>query len=169
MYWGEFLVCSKMLGPVYVSSLLVYVFLLGNWIHWYKEILRKSYVCFLLFLLLQVEVCMCGYLPLGFLKEKKKLSCIFFFFFSSLSSFFVLCFLFFVFWDKVFLYSPGCPGTHFVDRAGLELRNPPASAFWVLGLKACTTMSFLWCSFSLYVGIFHLLSFVGLDLWKDIV
>jgi hypothetical protein len=23
---------------------------------------------------------------------------------------------------------PGCPGTHFVDQAGLELRNPPASA-----------------------------------------
>jgi hypothetical protein len=34
---------------------------------------------------------------------------------------------------------PGCPGTHFVDQAGLELRNLPASAFQVLGLKACTT------------------------------
>jgi hypothetical protein len=38
--------------------------------------------------------------------------------------------------DRVFLYSPGCPGTHFVDQAGLELRNPPASASRVLGLKA---------------------------------
>jgi hypothetical protein len=52
----------------------------------------------------------------------------------------------FVFWDRVSLYSPGCPGTHFVDQAGLELRNPPASASQVLGLKAfhlpvclCTT------------------------------
>jgi hypothetical protein len=36
-----------------------------------------------------------------------------------------------------FLCSPGCPGTHFVDQAGLELRNPPASASQVLGLKAC--------------------------------
>jgi hypothetical protein len=35
--------------------------------------------------------------------------------------------------------SPGCPGTHFVDQAGLELRNPPASASQVLGLKACAT------------------------------
>jgi hypothetical protein len=35
------------------------------------------------------------------------------------------------------LYSPGCPGTHFVDQAGLELRNPPASASRGLGLKAC--------------------------------
>jgi hypothetical protein len=35
--------------------------------------------------------------------------------------------------------SPGCPGTHAVDQAGLELRNPPASASPVLGLKACAT------------------------------
>jgi hypothetical protein len=41
------------------------------------------------------------------------------------------CFFFFfflVFRDRVSLYSPGCPGTHSVDQAGLELRNPPASA-----------------------------------------
>jgi hypothetical protein len=42
---------------------------------------------------------------------------------------------FFFFRDKVSLYSPGCPGTHFVDQAGLELRNPPASASQVLGLS----------------------------------
>jgi hypothetical protein len=48
--------------------------------------------------------------------------------------FFVLfCFLFFR--DRVSLCSPGCPGTHSVDQAGLELRNPPASASRVLGLK----------------------------------
>jgi hypothetical protein len=35
--------------------------------------------------------------------------------------------------------SPGCPGTHFVDQAGLELRNPPASASRVLRLKVCVT------------------------------
>jgi hypothetical protein len=59
---------------------------------------------------------------------------------SSFKLFFVLfCFLFFVFRDRVSLYSPGCPGTHFVDQAGLELRNPPASASRVLGLKACDT------------------------------
>jgi hypothetical protein len=39
----------------------------------------------------------------------------------------------------VSLCSPGCPGTHSVDQAGLELRNPPASASRVLGLKACAT------------------------------
>ncbi|GAB1288607.1 Coiled-coil domain-containing protein 171 [Apodemus speciosus] len=31
---------------------------------------------------------------------------------------------------------PGCPGTHSVDQAGLELRNLPASASQVLGLKS---------------------------------
>jgi hypothetical protein len=46
----------------------------------------------------------------------------------------------FVFRDRVSLYSPGCSGTHFVDQAGLELRNPPASASPVLGLKACASM-----------------------------
>jgi hypothetical protein len=42
-----------------------------------------------------------------------------------------------------FLCSPGCPGTHFVDQAGLELRDPPASASQVLGLKVCTTTVWL--------------------------
>jgi hypothetical protein len=37
------------------------------------------------------------------------------------------------------IYSPGYLGTHSVDQAGLELRNPPASASPVRGLKACVT------------------------------
>jgi hypothetical protein len=47
---------------------------------------------------------------------------------------FFICFLFLFFQDRVSLYSPGCPGTHFVDQAGLELRNLPASASQV-GIK----------------------------------
>jgi hypothetical protein len=43
------------------------------------------------------------------------------------------------FQDRVPLNSSGCPGTHFVDQAGLELRNLPDSASRVLGLKACAT------------------------------
>jgi hypothetical protein len=43
--------------------------------------------------------------------------------------------------DIISLYSPGCPGTHSVDQAGLELRNPPASTSQVLGLKACITIA----------------------------
>jgi hypothetical protein len=49
------------------------------------------------------------------------------------------CFCFLFFRDRVSLYSPGCPGTHFVDQTGLKLRNLPASASRVLGLKVCAT------------------------------
>ena len=47
----------------------------------------------------------------------------------ALPFFFFFFFFFFLFFrDRVSLCSPGCPGAHFVDQAGLELRNPPASA-----------------------------------------
>jgi hypothetical protein len=60
-------------------------------------------------------------------KYRKKLKNFFFFFnFLGVSRQFLLC-------------SPGYPGTHSVDQAGLELRDPPAFASQVLGLKACTT------------------------------
>jgi hypothetical protein len=59
-------------------------------------------------------------------------------------------FFFSFFWDRVSLCIPGCPETHFVDQAGLELRNPPASASRVLGLKAWPPRPALeinlWCS-----------------------
>jgi hypothetical protein len=63
-----------------------------------------------------------------------------FLFFSLLFSvlFCLVCFL--LFRDRVSLCSPSCPGTHSLDQAGLKLRNLPASASRVLGLKACTTM-----------------------------
>jgi hypothetical protein len=51
----------------------------------------------------------------------------------------VVVLFFFFFRDRVSLYSPGCPGTHFVDQAGLELRNLPSPASRVLGLKVCAT------------------------------
>jgi hypothetical protein len=44
-----------------------------------------------------------------------------------------------VFRDRVTLSSPSCPGTHSVNQVGLKLRNLPASASQVLGLKVCTT------------------------------
>jgi hypothetical protein len=53
--------------------------------------------------------------------------------------FLFVCLVGLVFRDRVSLYSPGCPGTHSVDQAGLELRNPPVSASQVLGLKAYNT------------------------------
>ena len=70
---------------------------------------------------------------------------------------FCFCFCLFVFlwvfyfalfvWDRVSLYSPGCPGAHFVDQADLKLRNPPASASQVPGLKACSTTAWPILSF----------------------
>ena len=50
-----------------------------------------------------------------------------------------VCLFVCLFGDRVSLYRPGCPGTHFVDQAGLKLRNEPASASQGLGLKACAT------------------------------
>jgi hypothetical protein len=51
----------------------------------------------------------------------------------------VFGFLVVVFQDRVSLYSPGCSGTHSIDQTGLKLRNLPASASQVLGLKVSDT------------------------------
>jgi hypothetical protein len=69
--------------------------------------------------------------------------CVWGFFSGFLFVWFFFCFCFFQ--DRVSLCSPGCPGTHSVDQAGLKLRNLPASASQVLGLKVCaTTARRLW-------------------------
>jgi hypothetical protein len=68
------------------------------------------------------------------LRPGSTLLLLFFFLFCFVWFGFVLCFQ-----DRVSLCSPGWPGTHFVDQAGVKLRNPPASASQVLGLKACAT------------------------------
>ena len=60
--------------------------------------------------------------------------------------------LFFFPRGRVSLYSPGFPGTHFVDQAGFELRNPPATASRVLGLKACATTFFFFFNF-MYISV----------------
>ena len=41
--------------------------------------------------------------------------------------------------EPVSLYSAGCPGTHYVDWAGLELRSLPAFVSQVLRSKTCVT------------------------------
>ena len=58
-----------MLGLVYVSSLLVYVFFFTGKLSplMLRDIKEKRY--FLLFLLLGVELCLCGYLLLGLLRD----------------------------------------------------------------------------------------------------
>jgi hypothetical protein len=41
--------------------------------------------------------------------------------------------------------------------------------YLLLGLFKDYFLTFLGCSFPSCVGVFHLLSFVGLDLWKDTI
>jgi hypothetical protein len=59
----------------------------------------------------------------------------------SFKSFFVVAAVCFVLFsrDRVSLCSPGCPGTHSVDQAGLKTQTSAASASLLLGLKACVT------------------------------
>jgi hypothetical protein len=65
------------------------------------------------------------------------------------------------------LYNLGCPGTHSVDQADLELRIPPASASQVLGLKVCATTaqphSFFGFFFFVFVFFFKLPSEVSIQ------
>jgi hypothetical protein len=90
-----------------------------------------------------MTACLCPALPSwnydgagSFYKQTKFMSlCPFFFFFGGcpflkeeLHRRKTGFFFFLVFRDRISLYSPGCPRTHFVDQAGLKLRNPPASA-----------------------------------------
>jgi hypothetical protein len=65
------------------------------------------------------------------------------------------------------MYNSGCPGTHSVDQAGPKLRNLPASASQVLGLKACATTACPFSGFKLQsVVYFELILYrkKGLDL-----
>jgi hypothetical protein len=40
--WNMFLLCSRIMDPVYISSLLACVCLLGNWVYWCWEILKTN-------------------------------------------------------------------------------------------------------------------------------
>jgi hypothetical protein len=67
-------------------------------------------------------------------------------------------FFFFWFFETGFLcvVLAGCSGTRSVHQAGLELRNPPASASQVLGLKACATTPGPFLLFFKFIFIFYL-------------
>jgi hypothetical protein len=51
----------------------------------------------------------------------------------------VFCSVLFCFETGFLCIAPLVLETHSVDQAGLKLRDPPVSAFQVLGLKACAT------------------------------
>jgi hypothetical protein len=79
---------------------------------------------------------------------------------------------FFGFRDRVSLCSPGCPGTHSVDQTGLELRNLPASASWMLGLKACATtpsLFFLFVCLFVFCFLFYLFIYFASSLLYTIL
>jgi hypothetical protein len=50
---------------------------------------------------------------------------------QALGFIYLFYFIFLVFRDRVSQCSPGCPGTHSVDQAGLELRNLPAGTGFI--------------------------------------
>jgi hypothetical protein len=55
----------------------------------------------------------------------------------------------------------GCSGTHFVDQAGLELRNQPASASQVLGrIKGVSHHCRLDLSFFFFFFFFNIYLFI---------
>ena len=60
--WGGFPVCSNMLGPVYITSLLVSVFFRRELSPLILRDINEKHCFFLLFLLLEFEFCSCGYL-----------------------------------------------------------------------------------------------------------
>jgi hypothetical protein len=81
--------------------------------------------------------------------------CMFLRFFSFIFSICFRIWFQFFFQDRVSLCIPVCSRTH-LDQAGLELRNPPASASRVLGLKACaTTPSPIWILLEFDVPFFN--------------
>jgi hypothetical protein len=73
--------------------------------------------------------------------------------------YFVFLFVCLFFQGRVSLYSPGCPGTHSVDQAGLKVRNQPASASQVLGLKAYTNTAWLYLCFYVWNTVLIFLPF----------
>ena len=55
-----FLVCSRMMDPVFSFLFFAYVFLLGNWVYWCWQILITSNCYFLLFWCCWCSVCVCA-------------------------------------------------------------------------------------------------------------
>jgi hypothetical protein len=67
--------------------------------------------------------------------------------------YFILFIYFGFFWDRVSQYSPGCPGTHCVDQAGLKLRDLPASSVVPATIATVITLGFLY--YKLEFGLTH--------------
>jgi hypothetical protein len=59
--WGVFLVCPRMMNPVFTSILLICVFLLGNWVHWCWRNIYNQWLLIpvILMLVMVASVCVC--------------------------------------------------------------------------------------------------------------
>jgi hypothetical protein len=90
-----------------------------------------------------------------------------FFLFYFLFLFIIVIIIILVFGDRASLYNSGCLGTHSVDQGGLKLRDPPASASQVLGLKACTTTPSFNDHFLVISFIHHTLLSHGRHRWRS--
>jgi hypothetical protein len=64
---------------------------------------------------------------------------------------FIYLFIYLVFPDRVSLCSPGCPGTHSVVQAGLELRNLPASASRLNSLEKKSIFNYVYVCVVLHI------------------
>lgn len=63
----------------------------------------------------------------------------------------------------------GCPGTLSVDQAGLELRNPSASASRVLGGACATTPGYYAYFYAYFLNYFLFMSqILAFHLWRDL-
>jgi hypothetical protein len=71
--------------------------------------------------------------------------------------------------DRVSLCSPGCPGAHSVDQAGLELRDLPDSTSRVLGLKVWATTAQRFFGFCFCFVLFCFVLDVGSPGWLFMV
>jgi hypothetical protein len=105
------------------------------YIYIYIHIYIYIYICVCVCVYVYIYIYMCRYYYHD-LKPENKIEIIkvaHYNVFLRRKSLFCLFWFWFCFSETGFLCSPGCPGTHFVHQAGIELRNLPASASQVLG------------------------------------
>lgn len=53
----------------------------------------------------------------------------------------IISYIYLFIWDRVLLWCSGQSSIHCVAQASVELSDPPATVFWVLGLQVCITIS----------------------------
>jgi hypothetical protein len=119
------------------QSIYIYTYIY-TYIHIYTYIYTHIYICIYVCIYVYVYIDIL-FMYLCIMYYLFMYVCMYVCMYLFIYLFIYLLVLVLVFRDRVSLYSPGCPGTRSVDQVGLGLRNLPASASQVLGLKACAT------------------------------